>query len=293
MGTRALVGFALADAARSCGRAVGKGRSRDRSRVDSEYNQGSWKDELSLRRWEKSSDLQQFLVGESQQEAVRNLNGRARWLNQQQYNDWRVRVVQGVVDATAPGTDELVELGCGYGANLFSLWLAGRWSRLLGLDISPNAISVGRAVAERFHADGVAFDQIDLTNAADPGWGRLRGMTVLTYFCLEQLPSRLGEVLESLLAAQPRRVINVESALGMLSPTRPLDWLNRLYVRSMGYQSDLVHRIDEMESVGRIRLLTRQRLRFGPTIHNDPCLLVWEPTQLGAGQPLRSVTSSA
>lgn len=49
-------------------------------------------------------------------------------------------------------------------------------------------------------------------------------------------------------------------------------------MRSRDYQHELVAELDRRDAERSIRLLTRSRLRFGASIHNEPCLLVWEPT---------------
>ena len=172
----------------------------------------------------------------------------------------------------------LLELGSGYGANLFSLSLDPHWSKLRGFDIAPNGIEAGRQIASHFKLDDrVSFDRIDLTDAGDPHFSELAGGTVFTYFCIEQIPYAVEAVIENIIRARPARVINIEPGVDMLKLSRPRDFTSRVYIRSMDYQTRLFKLLDTLDAQGRIRVLARERMAFAPTLHNDGLLYAWEP----------------
>lgn len=272
---RDAVRLLTADAGRSAARWVRR-RRRNRALVSKEYDEGAWRQIVEERRWEAAPSLESFLVGTSRLVGARKIDGRLLWLPDDEYSLWRISAIQSILAAAAPGTEEIVEVGCGFGLNLFSLALAGRWPQLIGLDISENALAAGRQIAAHFGVNA-QFRPIDLTQPDHPGFKALTGKTVFTYLCLEQLPDNLEGALQGILAARPKRVVHVESAVGLLSPWRPLDLVNELYVRSRDYQTRLVPLLDGLAADGSIKLLERQRLAFGPTCHHDPALLVWEP----------------
>ena len=104
-----------------------------------------------------------------------------------------------------------MELGTGYGYNLFSLSLNHPDWTFKGFDISPNGIAAGREIADHFGlSDKVSFGRIDLTDAADPSLAEIEGETAFTYFCIEQIPYDVRKVVENIIAAKPKRVINIE-----------------------------------------------------------------------------------
>src|SRR5262249_7364138 len=122
-------------------------------------------------------------------------------------------------------------------------------------------------------------DRIDLTNADDPYFAELLDETLLTYFCIEQIPYAVDAVLENIIRARPRRVINIEPATDMLSHLDPRDIASRVYIRSMDYQTRLFELLDELDAKRRIRVIARERMNFAPTLHNDGLLYVWEPLE--------------
>lgn len=254
-----------------------RGRSRSRDRVAREYDAGNWDVVRRQQRWDTASDLAEVLVGDSSASTVRKLDGALRRVADPDYQRWRMSTVQHLVRDCAGDSPQVVELGCGWGANLFALSLVDRWSSLVGLDISPNGLASARAIAERYSVAGARFGPIDLTDPAHESWSELRGATVFTLYSLEQIPDHLESALTSIARAGPQRVIHIESASGMLDMRKPLDVLNALYLRSVSYQTELVRILDSWAEAGRIRLLRRERLNFGDTIHNEPGLVVWEP----------------
>jgi hypothetical protein len=185
-----------------------------------------------------------------------------------------------LISRHAGGARSLLELGAGFGYNLFSLSLDPQWSSLRGFDIAPNGIEAGRQIATRFElSDRVSFDRIDLTDAGDPRFEQLAGTTIFTYFCIEQIPHAVEAVVENIIRAKPARVVNIEPAVDMLKLSDPRDLTSRVYIQSMDYQTRLFKLLDTLDSRGRIRILARERMAFAPTLHNDGLLYAWEPRQ--------------
>ncbi|MCW2220084.1 hypothetical protein M2232_003616 [Bradyrhizobium japonicum] len=63
----------------------------------------------------------------------------------------------------------------------------------------------------------------------------------------------------------------------MLKLTDPRDVASRIYIRAMCYQPRPFALLDQLEAQSRIRVLSRQRMGFAPSLHNDGLLYVWEP----------------
>ena len=106
-------------------------------------------------------------------------------------------------------------------------------------------------------------------------WGE--GETAFTYFCSEQIPYDVRKVVENIIAAKPKRVINIEPTTELLNLANPRDIVSFLYIRSVDYQTQLFTTLDELERQGRIRIIARERMPFAPNINNDGFLYCWEP----------------
>jgi hypothetical protein len=266
------------DLARSFSRRILKNTRRTPEVVDSEYNAGEWGRILRERAWLRALSLEEFLVGDNASERLAKVDDRIVRITTPDYYRYRIAALSELISRHAGGTTALLELGAGFGYNLFSLSLDPQWSRLRGLDIAPNGIEAGRQIANHFDlADRVSFGRIDLTESGDAGFAELAGSTVFTYFCIEQIPYAVEAVVENIIRAKPARVINVEPDVDMLNLSEPRDLASWLYVASMGYQTRLSKLLDNLDRSGRIRVLARERMRFAPTFHYDGLLYAWEP----------------
>ncbi|MGE0626202.1 MAG: class I SAM-dependent methyltransferase [Hyphomicrobiaceae bacterium] len=266
-----------ADLARSAQRLMFKRVRRNAGVVNEEYNVGHWGRVLSARDWEKC-DLDAFLIGSNRRERLAKVDGRIVAIGTDDYYRYRLKALSSLLARHAGDSESLLELGAGFGYNLFSLSFDRRWRSLRGLDVAPNGIEAGRAIARHYGlSDRISFDRIDLTDSADTGFREIAGQTAFTFFCIEQIPYAVEAVIENILAARPRRVINIEPAAEMLSLTKPRDVVSFVYLKSVDYQNRLFTVLDGLEKAGRIRIVARERMRFAPTIRNDGQLYAWEP----------------
>jgi SAM-dependent methyltransferase len=262
---------------RSLGRAFLKRARRDRQRVMNEYDAGSWARVRKERAWERAGSLEEFLIGERSDTIVARVEGVPTRLPCREYYRYRLRALAQLVTRHLQG-DEIVELGCGTGYNLFALSLASPDRRFIGFDISPNGIETARAIAAHFGlAERIRFDFLDLTKAGDPNFALLAGRCCFTFFCLEQIPYSIEAVVRNIAQARPRRVLHVEPSTELLDLRRPADWANYAFVKSMDYQSDLFRLLPRLAAAGELRVLQVNRAEFAPTLQNTGFTAVWEP----------------
>jgi hypothetical protein len=266
------------DLIRSLRRLVLKNVRRTTDVVNSEYNVGQWGRILSERTWLGARDLEEFLVGHDSTLRLAKVDDQIVRIATDDYYRYRIDALSRLVTRHAGAATSLLELGAGFGYNLFSLSCDPRWTKLRGLDIAPNGIEAARQIASHFRqADRVSFDRIDLTDAEDPNFKELAGGTVLTYFCIEQIPYAVEAVVENIIRAAPARVVNIEPGVDMLKLSRPRDFASRVYIQSVDYQTRLFRLLNQLDKQGRIRVLARERMGFAPTLHNDGLLYAWEP----------------
>ena len=87
----------------------------------------------------------------------------------------------------------------------------------------------------------------------------------------------MRKVVENIIAAKPKRVINIEPTTELLDLTHPRDLVSLVYIRSVDYQTQLFYDTRRTGTQGRIRIIARERMPFAPTINNDGFLYCWEP----------------
>lgn len=258
-------------------------RVRSRRQVAADYDQGEWRDVLEDRRWERCASLEAYVLSNSTSSITALVDGRLGRIPVRDYYAYRTEKLVNTLQRFAAGADPLVEIGSGAGRNLFALVYGGHWPRLLGLELSPTGREVTQRVVEQFGLAGVTTEHIDLLDPASAGFAHLRGATVFSFYCLEQLPSHTREVLENLLRAGARRVIHIEPTPELFEYTSLKDLATISYIWRQDYQRTLVETARELERQGRVRVLAVERLNFAPSCRNDPTLVVWEPVDAPAG----------
>ena len=254
-------------------------RKRGRDQITSDYDQGAWAQHAAARDWERSPTLEAFADKcWVDRDFTCLIDGRLWRMPGADYYRMRRHRLNDLLRRLAGDDDELVEVGSGTGTNLFALALDKRWKRLRGLELSPTGRAVARQVTEHFGvADRISFDEIDLLDPASPGFALLKGKTVLTHYCLEQLPNDTERVMRNLRAAGARRVIHIEPSFELLSAASPRDLASISYVWRQDYQRTIVATARKLEAEGLIRIVEVARLHYAPAWRNPPTLIVWEP----------------
>jgi hypothetical protein len=266
------------DVAKSVYRLILRRMERTQDEVNSEYNLLHWQKILSKKAWLKARDIPDFLAPPETTERLRKVDNQILRISAQKYYQYRIGALGDLIAHHCGDAKGIVELGTGYGYNLFSLHHSHPDWTLKGFDISPNGITAGREIADRFAvSDKISLDRIDLTDASDPNLAAITGQVVLTYFCIEQIPYDVRKVIENIIAARPKRVINIEPTTELLELFRPRDLVSLFYIRSVDYQTQLFTTLNQMEREGRIRIIARERMPFAPSINNDGFLYCWEP----------------
>ncbi|MHC2682364.1 hypothetical protein ACVJDU_003928 [Bradyrhizobium diazoefficiens] len=211
------------DAARSIGRLAMR-RVRTADVVDSEYNLTHWQRMLSEKPWTKAASIGEFLVPKNSAQELRKVDNRICRVPADDYYSYRARALGELLARHTGGATEIVELGTGCGVNLLSLHLNHPDWKLRGFDIAPNGIAAGREIAAHFGlSDRISLDRIDLTDGNDPSYSSVRDQIVFTYFCIEQIPYDVRKVVDNIIAAKPKRVINIEPTTELLNLANPRD----------------------------------------------------------------------
>jgi hypothetical protein len=192
-------------------------------------------------------------------------------------------------------TKRIVELGSGWGANLFSLWLAGapRTAEYVALEYTEAGRQVTRLLGgteSELRLQVLPFDY----NAPDLAAFRSADKTVVfTSFSIEQI-THVGDALFDELLAIPGldRVVHVEPVgwqllagtaagplIGLLSrivpPRLSLELDMRRRSRATGYNANLLEMLRGLERARRIRIERIEKNYVGPNPLNPATAIVW------------------
>lgn len=267
---------------RSLARLAFRRKRRTRDRVAEEYDAGYWNAVRTGAEWRSETDLRRYLLSDRERalsrELVAIMDGLARRVSVRDYYQYRLHAFAELLGRYFDPAEVLVELGCGYGYNLFSLAATWPRARFLGFDISPNAIEATRNIAQHFGiADRLHAEILDVTEGSHPNFQALRGRNVFTYFCIEQIPYDVDKVVANILAQRPLRVVHAEPGTALLNHLNPRNWPDFLYLRSVDYQNDLHDVLRAFEKQRKLRIIDSRRMPFAPSLQNTGALIAWEP----------------
>jgi hypothetical protein len=260
---------------------------RTRDDVQREYDGGYWTAVLHQRRWESCKTLEEFLNPGGNGWRVCKIDNRLVRARNSDYYRYRHLRLRRILEQYAGHDTDLIEIGSGYGANLFALSSSARWHRLIGLELSETGLAAGRSIAEHFGlSDRIRFEPADLTKLSASARQLLKGRVAFSYYAFEQIPHDTESAIYNLIEAGVSRIVHVEPIAELLRWYLPKDLLNYAHIIRHDYQRTLLRTLRRLETLGKLRVTTVERLYYAPGIRHDPALVVWEPVR-DAGSPRR------
>ncbi|MGH6933710.1 MAG: hypothetical protein ACREEE_14905 [Dongiaceae bacterium] len=194
-------------------------------------------------------------------------------------------------------TRRIIELGSGWGGNLFRLWLAGgpRNAEYVGCEYTEAGRDVNRLFARtepNLRMTNLAFDY----TKPDLSMLRTQERTILfTCHSIEQITTIDEKLFDEMLALPNlHKVVHLEPVGWQIAKDSPfraapdvLSWIVppgvsheidfRRRARRHGYNTNLVPLLRELERRGRIRIERIQKNLLGSNLLNPGTLIVWAP----------------
>jgi SAM-dependent methyltransferase len=181
-----------------------------------------------------------------------------------------------IKEALAPHiekSDSILELGCGYGYNLWMLQQEFSTPKLhwFGGEYSTNAVELGRQFARR--TENTEIDQFNFYETPYDILQKTNGlMTVFTSHAIEQIPSAVSFI-EGLRLHKDRinRVINIEPVYE--SDETLLGLMRRRYTEICDYNTDL---LTLLENAPDIHIVSIKKNVMGINPLNSSSVIEWE-----------------
>lgn len=238
---------------------------RNKMLIDSEYDLGYYKKMLDEGTWEKMTldDLVSInlFAGYDENEIPVLIND--KW-SKMPYQEWYRKSTEEFSSYIKKyvENERIVELGCGYGRNLFLLRHAGLPNELIGYDVSKNGIQLAKVLNQK-HNLGISFDTLDLTKPIPKDI--VENSTVITYAALEQLKSYVPRIINELRFA--KQIIHFEN---VEKPTSLQGLANVIYKKTQDYQNNLLESLKEQKP-------TIKKLNYVIKPFNQFSCIYWKP----------------
>lgn len=251
-------------------------RVRNRNQVSIDYDQGAWSNLLNEKLWKRHDSLESFLRRNSHVDVVSKVNRKVYQIDYATYFDYKVNVLNQSLKIFFDQDKPLVELGAGYGENLFWLTTLNEWSFIKGFEISNSGLQVFDEIKNHYDVKKCDLGHIDFTDSNSEAWSELKDNQVFTYFSFEQIKYDTETSIRNLINAGVKRVVHIENTYELLDDRSLADIVNKLYIYKMDYQDNLLRTLTKLEDEGLLKIIHKQRLLFSPTLRNDPTLICWE-----------------
>ena len=185
-------------------------------------------------------------------------------------------------------TVNIIELGSGYGKNLFGIWLNGGpfAANYLGLEYTPAGRDCGSFLAALEPAMRYGSFEFDYYKPSFPSFDRNAKSFVFTCYSIEQI-TRLGiEIFDALLQIPGLyKVVHIEPVGWQKGPrllpfpSEPMLWVStRVSAYRLRYNTNLIRTLEVLSRAGRITLQRPLKINYLAHRPNLPgSVLTWSP----------------
>ena len=234
-----------------------KKKNRTKELINSEYNDHTWKN-MDVEKLELSNHSMYGLKNDDVGLMVKD----GKWFKGK-YGEYFEQYWEQIRSYLLEyKNDEVIELGCGLGVNLFRLSKDG-FTKLHGYDLSKNAITLATEYNKKIN-DNIEFDVLDLNNKLPD----FSNKVIFTHACLEQVKHSMKVVIQNILDSKPKIVINFEVDFDNAP------FMVKQYCNAMDFQNNLIQELKNNEN---IEVISIKRLSLNISHVNIMSAIIWRP----------------
>lgn len=170
--------------------------------------------------------------------------------------------------------NEIHELGCGSGGNLWTLAKLFPHKSLIGYDWAEPSVKIASLMGKCLKR-GIIGKRIDFLDN-NLSFEFSQSSAVVSIHAIEQIGKSHTNLLEAILKAKPSIVVHFEPILEFYDSYQCLDNLALKYSKRRNYLEDFFSSLKSYEKKGVLKIKHAQRPRIGGVWH-ESSLVVWEP----------------
>lgn len=160
--------------------------------------------------------------------------------------DYIYKTISQYIEPYISENKTIVELGAGWGRNLFRFFSDGIADRIVGAEFTQEGVTAGRKIAEKYKVPG-AFYHFDYNNPNKEILPELKDAVVFTHNSIEQIPRLKSAFIEFLIKAKPAVVIHFEPVYEYRTENTLLHLLWKRYTELNDYNRNLLTVLKEMK----------------------------------------------
>jgi SAM-dependent methyltransferase len=234
-----------------------KKQNRTKKLINSEYNDRNWKN-MDIKKLELVNHSMYGLKNDD----IGLMDKDGKWFKAK-YGDYSEQYWKQIRSYLLEyNNDEVVELGCGLGVNLFRLSKDG-FTKLQGYDLSKNAIEFATQYNKKINGN-LEFDVLDLTDKLP----NFSNKIIFTHACLEQVKHSMKTIIQNIIDSKPKLVINFEVDFDNAP------FMVKQYCNAMDFQNNLIEELKKNENV---EIILIKRLSLNISHVNIMSAIIWRP----------------
>ena len=173
------------------------------------------------------------------------------------------------------GFKNIYEFGCGTGFNLVAAAKLFPNALLFGSDFVQSSVDLVNeiSVSKNINIKGDIFDLIN----PNYDYKIKNNSGIFTFGALEQLASKIDNIVEYLIIQKPEICVHVEPVIELYDKDNFIDYLAIKFQGKRRYTEGLLPKLYKLKKSGKIDILKVKRLFFGSLMMEGYNLIVWRP----------------
>jgi len=189
------------------------------------------------------------------------------------YSIFRPMMIWKILKEFTDKNDVIVELGCGWGWNLFNLIAFGIENKLEGYEVTENGVRSCNTINQHYQCN-LKIENLDLTK--EIVIGKFKDKTLFTHYVMEVIKYNTRKVLENIINSKPKQVIHIEPVYELYQNSLR-DIASKMYIDYSDYQKSLLKTLQELESEGKVEIKDVRRLGYAHKPEHEASLIRWIP----------------
>ncbi|SOH04468.1 hypothetical protein KSMBR1_1970 [Candidatus Kuenenia stuttgartiensis] len=185
------------------------------------------------------------------------------------------QIIQAITRYLTPN-DTLVEMGCGWGRNLFTLYQRKLFKNAIGGEFTQEGITLGNLIAKEFNVP-LEFFHFDYYNPKQEFMEKINGTVVFSHNSIEQITQMPQKTILSLIENRPKIVFHFEPIYEYRNKDTLLHYMWKRYTQVNEYNINLLTLLKDFEKKGQIRIDLEVPHVLGLNAFNPGSFIVWQP----------------